>query len=229
MVSRLKFDISNEIDRQFSQFPTYIWQSDSTTFCDLNMAGGQFIEKVGEWLRKYGHSNDSIRKRVFGFSEKSLYLSYIKSNPFLIGTFDVYKENINMKFDVIIGNPPYQEKVGPNKTEPLWNKFVKKAIELCNTNGYVAMIHPSGWRNIEGKFKDIQKLILSKKVYFLSIHNEKDGLETFGAETRYDYYVLQNVENDGSETMVRFQDGQVKNIVTGNSIYTGFGDRNTKL
>jgi hypothetical protein len=50
----------------------------------------------------------------------------------------------------------------------------------------------------------------------LSIHNEKDGMETFGAETRYDYYVLQNSPCDGSESTVRFQDGEIKNLVLSN-------------
>jgi hypothetical protein len=121
-----------------------------------------------------------------------------------------------MKFDVIIGNPPYQEKVGPKKTESLWNKFFHMSMDLLKQGGYLSLIHPSGWRNITGKFKDVQKIIKSKKVNFLSIHNEKDGMETFGAETRYDYYVLQNVSNDGTETVVRFQDGETKNLVLSN-------------
>jgi hypothetical protein len=66
---------------------------------------------------------------------------------------------------------------------------------------------------IDGKFKNVQKLIRSKKVEYLSIHNEKDGMNTFGAETRYDYYVLQNVSCNNYETKVRFQDGEIKNLV----------------
>jgi hypothetical protein len=126
---------------------------------------------------------------------------------------DYLKLDTKMKFDIIIGNSPYQEKVGPKKTEPIWNKFFHKSISLLKYGGYLSLIHPSGWRNITGKFKDVQDVIRSKKVSFLSIHNEKDGMDTFGAETRYDYYVLQNVNNNGSETIVRFQDGQVKGLV----------------
>jgi hypothetical protein len=126
---------------------------------------------------------------------------------------DYLEYKTKMKFDVVIGNSPYQEKVGPKKTEPLWNKFFHISIDLLTERGYLSLIHPSGWRNITGKFKDVQEVIRSKKVSFLSIHNEKDGMETFGAETRYDYYVLQNTPNNRSETTVRFQDGQVKQLV----------------
>jgi hypothetical protein len=124
----------------------------------------------------------------------------------------INNELCKVMFDIIIGNPPYQEKVGPKKTESLWNKFFHMSINLLKEGGYLSLIHPSGWRNINGKFKDVQRIIKSKKVNFLSIHNEKDGMETFGAETRYDYYVLQNVPNDGADTTVRFQDGEIKNI-----------------
>lgn len=202
MVSRLKFDIGDLIDEQFSHFPIYIWESDTTTFCDLNMGGGQFIQKVGEWLRKFGHSDENIRKRVFGFSEKPFYLSYIKSNPSLIGTFDVYNENINMKFDVQVGNDPYQESVGPNKNQTLWDKLFHKRILLLNDGGYLALTHPSGWRNVSGKFKSIQDIMKSKRLLYLNMNNTKDGKKLFGVNTDYDYYVLHNSQNNYQLTKV---------------------------
>ena len=211
MISRLKFDIGDLIDEKFSHLPIYIWESDSTTFCDLQMGGGQYIQKIVDWLRKFGHSDDNIRKRVFGFAEKPFYLSYIKSNPSLIGTFDVYNENINMKFDVQIGNDPYQESVGPKKTNPIWNKLHLKRMSLLNDDGYLALVHPSGWRNVEGDFKNVQESIFFNSLKYLSIHNEKDGLKTFGAETRYDWYILQKTPNN-SPSIIRFQDGTILEI-----------------
>jgi hypothetical protein len=161
-----------------------------------------------------------------GLSPKNIYI-YTNTKDKLIlekqGYNVFYQDNIDfdkisddlkkMKFDVVLGNPPYQEKVGPKKTESLWNKFFHISIDLLNQGGYLSLIHPSGWRNITGKFKNVQTTIKSKKVNFLSIHNEKDGMETFGAETRYDYYVLQNIPCDGSESTVRFQNGETKSLV----------------
>ena len=214
MLSRTKFEISKLINDMLDKLPVEVFISDKTTFADIQMGGGQFVIEVVNRLRKFKHSDDNIRNRVFGFSEKKLYFSYVMGKySHLPITFDIYEKEINMKFDVLVGNDPYQEKVGPNKTEPLWNKFFFKRICLLKESGYLALIHPSGWRNIAGKFKDVQNMIRSKKVKFLSIHNEKDGMSTFGAETRYDYYILQNINNDGEETVVRFQDGEIKNIV----------------
>ena len=53
-------------------------------------------------------------------------------------------EDFEMKFDVIVGNPPYQmDDAGGHRPVPLYNKFVEQAIAL--NPRYIAMITPSRW------------------------------------------------------------------------------------
>jgi hypothetical protein len=118
-----------------------------------------------------------------------------------------------MKFDVIVGNPPYQMKRGDSDaTIAIWDRFVLKSFQLLKSGGYLAMIHPSGWRNASGRFTEVRDLILSKRIKHLEIHNEKDGLETFGAKTRYDWYILENIENNNNITTVKFEDGSTLKV-----------------
>ena len=237
-IDKLKSDRNSEYFRGFEGIdgPTPIWLCENQIDkipCDYTIPNTKWlIPAAGHgthaiilyWRYMEGLSTIFINneERSRHILENMLYLNEI--NPWLCrqlrrqgfinvieGDYLLYKTK--MRFDVVIGNSPYQEKVGPKKTEPLWNKFFHISIDLLTEGGYLSLIHPSGWRNITGKFKDVQEVIRSKKVSFLSIHNEKDGMKTFGAETRYDYYVLQNTPNNGSETTVRFQDGQVKQLV----------------
>jgi hypothetical protein len=98
-----------------------------------------------------------------------------------------------MKFDVIVMNPPYQSKsdLENTKTQAIWGKFVKKAISICKDNGYLAAIHPSGWRS-NGKIFEDAKVLKEKQIEYLEIHDEQDGQKTFKATTRYDWYVVKN-------------------------------------
>lgn len=107
---------------------------------------------------------------------------------------DYIEYEFKMEFDVVTGNPPFQKKVGPKKTEAIWPKHVQKCFDICKEGGYVSLIHPSGWRNVDGKFKETQKLLLSKDIRYLEMHNEKDGQEYFNATTSFDWYTVKNIK-----------------------------------
>lgn len=49
------------------------------------------------------------------------------------------------------------------------------------------------------------------QILHLDIHDTQDGLRTFNAGTRYDWYVLNKVNNH-KNTTVRFEDGEIKEI-----------------
>ncbi|MHA1469288.1 MAG: Eco57I restriction-modification methylase domain-containing protein, partial [Candidatus Asgardarchaeia archaeon] len=109
--------------------------------------------------------------------------------------FESIKEGKNImgkQFDVVIGNPPYQRKssVKNKKTQAIWPYFVELSLRCCKENGYTSLIHPSGWRGASAAFEKTGDLLKSKQMKYLEIHDEKDGVKTFDAETRYDWYVL---------------------------------------
>ena len=120
---------------------------------------------------------------------------------------DIKEVELNMKFDVVIMNPPYQAKtVNHGVGHTLWDQFVNKSLnDLVKQNGYLCAIHPSGWRGL-GSFKELGLKMKSKQIEFLKIHSMNDGLSTFGASTRYDLYVLHN-DICGHNTTIVGEDG----------------------
>jgi hypothetical protein len=114
-----------------------------------------------------------------------------------------------MKFDVIVGNPPYQpatEKKGLRNI--LWPKFVKKSMGMLEDGGHLCIVHPSGWRGLGKDGQEVKQLLSERQMNYLEIHNEKDGLKIFGAETRYDWYILEN-KKSADKTIIKGQDGKL--------------------
>lgn len=108
-----------------------------------------------------------------------------------------------MKFDVIIGNPPYQAVGGTQTGRTIWDKIVEKALDHVKDGGYLTYIHPGRWRQPEDK---LRQLYAKYQLVYLSIHTVKEGLKTFKASTPYDVYMVKKVPT-GGWARIRFSDG----------------------
>lgn len=114
-----------------------------------------------------------------------------------------------MKFDVVVGNPPYQEKKEDNKKSDnlLWQKILLEVAKAVKQDGALVMIHPSGWRGInESYFLKTKELLYSMDIQFLNINGIEDGKKVFGASTRFDWYVAYNRPYQGL-TVVNDENG----------------------
>lgn len=152
MLGRLKFDIELLVEEILDQLPSEVWSSSTTKFLDPAIGGGQFVQAVERRLRDAGHSDENIASRVYGYESNRMRINFAVNKYKLVGIYtnaDFLEENIDMKFDVIVGNPPYQESKDHGKkvtgNGALWVKFTLKSIELCKDNGYVAFIIPDSW------------------------------------------------------------------------------------
>jgi len=148
---------------------------------------------------------------MYVFDPKDEYALNIYNGSYLDKGFNDHMTELGIeKWDVIAMNPPYQiQKEGFKKTQPLWDKFVGKTVSELVEGGYLCAVHPSGYRNVDGVFKNVQNLLKSKQILYLEIHDANDGLKTFGASTRYDFYCLHNVPCSFN-TKIKCQDGTIE-------------------
>ena len=155
MLSRMKFEIEPLVAEMLDQLPDSVWASDSTTFFDPAIGGGQFVHAIEQRLRAHGHSNTNIRKRVFGLEDSDLHIRYAVNKHKLVGQYakkpyeKFFELDNTMKFDVVIGNPPYQDSKAHGKKTTgngaLWVKFTVKAMDLVKDNGFLGFVIPDSW------------------------------------------------------------------------------------
>lgn len=213
------------INDMLNTLPSDVWSNPNLKWLDPCSGYGSFsahiidrlmdnLTMIPEELR-YAHiinnmlyavelqeSNVKLYKEIFGQNSNIQQISFIDGD---------YTSDI--KFDIIVMNPPYQyRKEGNLKSKAIWQLFIFESFKWLKEDGYLLPVHPSGWRNPEGIFKKVQDLLKTKQMIYLEVHNVKDGIKTFKCSTTYDFYLLKNTDNNGFETTIKCQDGTIERI-----------------
>lgn len=117
------------------------------------------------------------------------------------GSFFDYETNI--KYDIIVLNPPYQElKEGNKKSKKVWNNILYKCHNCLNDDGYLLPIHPCGWRDVNGVLKKIFDYNKARNLIYLNMNSYREGKKYFNCYTNYDYYLLKNTLTNNNITKI---------------------------
>lgn len=111
-----------------------------------------------------------------------------------------------MKFDLIVGNPPYRDGEVNDESHKLWGKFVKMAFDRTNSNGFITMITPSTWFSREEDTPGVNIFIdlFKKNDLILSNVNSEYLRNKFfsGVGTTITYWVVRIGDYSGSTRFI---------------------------
>ncbi len=169
----------------------------------------KYIEKEHDWSK-------SSNCRYCGINQEN----YTNDPEFESHAYSFIHEEepaniFDMKFDVIIGNPPYQLDTGQEKTKqakPIYHLFIENAIKLNPT--YLSMIIPSRWFAGGFGLKNFRDKMLNDKrmKVLVDFENYKEvfsGPELAGGVC----YFLWDKNYDGDCTVINSkEDEKIENV-----------------
>ena len=160
MLARLKIDFDILVKDMLDRIPQD--KIINGTVLDPAIGGAQFVREIERRKKAAGKTDEEIKNSVFGIESTPLRINFVKNKYNLIGTYiteDFLEQDaISMKFDVIVGNPPYQ---APKKGDySFWARFVNKSHKLLKDDGYLSMIIPAGWMSPTNDIRQGQKSVM---------------------------------------------------------------------
>lgn len=207
MIGRLKFNIDPLVNLILDQIPEDLIING--VILDPAIGGGQFVKEIERRKRAAGKTEKEIKATVFGIEENILRRDYSVNKHKLAGTYSIEnfleKDFNNMKFDVIVGNPPYQ---GDQKhAYKIWPTITNKALKLLKPNGYIGWVIPSGWLESNNAQMKKVRTQLTSHYNLLSINRNANNYFNVGTDilnfvATHSKYTGHTVYVEGSEQEV---------------------------
>ena len=231
------------VNEMLDKLPVEIWSNKSLTWLDPCCGMGNF--PIAVYLRLIEGLKDEITditERKKHILEKMLYMCELnKKNVFICQQiFDIndeYQLNIYEgdslvldynkqfginKFDIIIGNPPYQaidekgiSKGGGNN---LYTKFIYKGYELLKGNGYLVFINPPTYFGV-GRSNNKDDMNIRKDIFnncnilYINLEECNKYFPTIGS--LFIYYIIQknNIVNKKLEILCKYNNKNYTSII----------------
>ena len=207
------------INEMLDKLPQNVWTNPYLKWLDPANGIGNFPMVVYSRLMKSLEEwEQDDKKRSKYIIEKMLYMVEINPANVKIAK-EIFGSNANIrcgdfleetdKFDIIIGNPPFQdsiEKTSPRKggKNKLYERITIKCLSLLNENGYLLFLTPDNI--MTGNTHKSYKEILKYNTLYISFNNiQKRYFPRIGQSMCY-FLVEKSIKNDKTKTQINNQD-----------------------
>ena len=150
---------------------------------------------------------------MYELDNEIVMLEGIKKEEIVYGDFMI--QNIDVKYDTIIGNPPYVK----TKTGNLYIDFIDKCYHLLENNGELIFIVPSDFLKLTSAVKIIKEMMLNGTFTHI-VHPNKENLFK---NASIDIIIFRYCKNKSLPKKTLFN-GHVKHLIHTNGMIT-FSDR----
>jgi hypothetical protein len=196
-------------------------------------------------MEELAHVMPDEEKRRKHILEHMLYASELTpKNVFIykkIFCGDTYKLNIHEgdtlqmnpravwgidRFDVILGNPPYnkggirshtgKQLLEGEKSETIWPTFIEKSFEWLKPDGFLVFINPLSWLK---KSHSLHDEMLEKHIVWLKLWDNIKSLATINGKIPISIFILQNTANSTNKKTDIVSEIQSKKLTTTSTEY----------
>jgi tRNA1(Val) A37 N6-methylase TrmN6 len=177
---RIRKQPSSVVTTLLSAVPEYKLLDCKTVVADLAMGDGSYLAEISRRRVANGATIEEAQKTLYGYEKSPVYLEAArKLNGLQHANLGILRPDtdldlLSMKFDVIIGNPPYQNSDKVKKAansrsangSPLWVKFIRKSVELLKPDGVLTLLVPSAVATPKSRGMSAAKTLTLRSVNF---------------------------------------------------------------
>ena len=190
--------ISCVID-MISKIPDNLWEQEDLKILDPCCGNGNFALPILFKL-KDKYSFDKILKDILYFNDiNNLRLDNVKNiykdtkYKLNISNIDFLSYQENIKYDLIVANPPYAKLLEngkrASKNHNLIKDFIDKALKILKPDGYLLFITPDNWMSYADR-NTLIEIITKLQIIHLDIHTAKKYFKKIGSS--FTWYIIQN-------------------------------------
>ena len=198
------------VEEMINKIPEDTWKRDDLKVLDPCCGCGNFFLVILEKLKKY-HTVKDILENMLYFNDinedrltvvKEIFMS--DEYNLNISEMDYLKYDEEMKYDIVVANPPYAKLLSngkrASKNHNLIGVFINKTLKILKEGGYMLYITPDNWMTFSDR-NTLIKTLTSLQILYINIHIAKKYFKKIGSS--FTWYLIENkksykdVEIDG--------------------------------